>query len=307
MEFLRIWKHIGHYNDAMQRRLLIIGCGDVLERALPWLTRRFRVYTLCRSRERAAALRAKGVVPIQADLDNPSSLARLAGLADYVLHSAPPSPQSKDDPRTSRLLAALTRCTILPRRLVYISTTGVYGDCSGIRFNECRPCHPESDRAHRRVVAESVLRNYGRRSGCRISILRAPGIYAANRLPLQRIEKSTPVLVPSDDNYSNHIHANDLAMACCLALFRGLPGRVYHACDDSEWKMGDWFDKVADAYKLPRPPRLPYAQIQQTASPALWSFMRESRRLDNTRLKRELGMRLAYPTPDTLLDQLRKS
>ena len=291
----------------MQNRLLIIGCGDVLERALPWLKKRFRVYALCRSKERVAELRSKGVLPILADLDNPSSLARLRGLAEYILHAAPPAPKHKDDIRTSRVLATLTRSVILPRGLVYISTTGVYGNCGGIRFNECRPCHPESDRAHRRLAAETSLRSFGRRNGSRVVILRAPGIYAANRLPLERIENATPVLIASDDNYSNHIHADDLAMACCLALFRALPGRIYHACDDSEWKMGDWFDKVADAFKRPRPPRLPYLQMQQAASPALWSFMRESRRLDNTRLKRELGLTLTYPTPDKLLDQLRKS
>ncbi|PHV09733.1 NAD(P)-dependent oxidoreductase [Chitinimonas sp. BJB300] len=291
----------------MQRRLLIIGCGDVLERALPWLAKRFRIYALCRSKERAVAFRAKGVLPIQADLDNPRSLQRLAGLADCVLHSAPPAAEGKDDPRTSRLLAALARGSILPRSLVYISTTGVYGDCGGDRFNECRPCHPESDRAHRRVAAETALRAFGKRTGCHISILRAPGIYAANRLPLDRIGKATPALIPSSDGYSNHIHAEDLAMACNLALFRGKAGRVYHACDNSEWKMGEWFDKVADAFGLPRPPRLPYVQMQQVATPALWSFMRESRRLDNSRLTHELRLRLTYSTPDTLLDQLRKS
>ncbi|WP_245794151.1 SDR family oxidoreductase [Chitinimonas taiwanensis] len=307
MRFLDVGLRVGHYNGAMQRRLLIVGCGDVVERALPWLTRRFRVYAICRSAERATQLRALGVLPVRADLDQPTSLQRLAGLADVVLHSAPPATDQAGDPRTHRLLAALARGAILPRSLVYISTTGVYGDCAGAYLDETRPCRPESDRAQRRVAAEVDLRAFGRRSQCSVSVLRAPGIYAANRLPLERVRKATPALEADSDGYSNHIHADDLAMACCLALFRGKPGRVYHACDDSEWKMGEWFDKVADAHGLARPPRLPYAQMQAQASPALWSFMRESRRLSNTRLKRELGLRLRYPTPDTLLDQLRSS
>lgn len=295
-----------------KRRLLIVGCGDVARRALPWLTRRFRVMALCRSGEQAASLRALGVVPIIGDLDRPATLRRLAGLADYLLHSAPPPAEGHGDPRSKRLAAALARGAILPRGVAYISTTGVYGDCAGARFDESRPPRPESPRALRRVAAERVLRDFGRRNRCRVAIVRAPGIYARDRLPLERLHKGTPALSAGDDGFSNHIHADDLAMAAALSLWRGRPGRVYHACDDSEWTMGEWFDRVADAAGLARPPRLPRDEIVRQVSPALWSFMRESRRLINARLKRELRLRLRQPTPEALLaelraDQLRKS
>ena len=287
-----------------KRRLLIVGCGDVMQRALPWLTARFRVYALCRSTEQAQRLRSQGVVPVRGDLDQRHSLQRLAGLAEYVLHSAPPPNTGNNDPRSMRLAAMLAQGAILPRGLCYISTSGVYGDCGGALLTESQPCRPESARAWRRVAAETLLRCFGQRSACRVSILRAPGIYAADRLPLERLHKGTAALRPEDDGYSNHIHADDLAHAACLALFHGRQGRVYHACDDSRWKMGEWFDKVADTYRLPRPPRLSRAEAEQQVSPALWSFMRESRQLSNQRLTRELRLRLSYPTPQTLLDRL---
>ena len=286
-----------------RRRLLIIGCGDVAQRAVPWLAKRFKVYALTRTPESAASLRQLGVTPIMGNLDDAASLARLAGVAEWVLHSAPPPNAGTDDARTHHLLAALARGAILPRGFVYISTTGVYGDCVGTRIDETRPCHPESARAQRRVTAEAALRAWGRRHGG-VAILRAPGIYAADRLPIERIRQGSPALLPEEDGYSNHIHADDLAHAAALALFRGRTNRVYNTCDDTEWKMGDWFDRVADAYALPRPPRLSRVAMQANVSPALWSFMRESRRIANGRLKDELKLRLRHPTPDGLLASL---
>ena len=150
----------------------------------------------------------------------------------------------------------------------------------------------------RRVDAERLVRFAGR-SGLRASILRVPGIYAPNReggTPEARLRRGTPVLVPADDVYTNHIHADDLARACVAALWRGAPQRVYHASDDSDLKMGDYFDLAADLYGLPRPPRITRAQAQTDIAPMLLSFMSESRRMDNTRLHRELRVRLRYPT-----------
>ena len=277
------------------RRLLIVGCGDVVRRALPELTRQWRVYAL--TRERDAGLKALGVTQIVGDLDRPITLRRLAGLADAVLHSAPPAESGADDPRTRRLIAALSRGS-LPRRLVYISTSGVYGDCAGQRVDETRRPAPQTARAHRRVVAERLLRRLGRSGCCRVSILRAPGIYAADRLPLERLRRGSPVFERSEDSITNHIHADDLASACTAALLRGAANRIYNVCDDSRIAMGDWYDKLADAFDLPRPPRRPRAVVALEVSPLVLSFMAESRRLDNGRLKRELKVRLRYPTID---------
>ncbi|RZT04352.1 Nucleoside-diphosphate-sugar epimerase [Duganella sp. CF402] len=273
-------------------RVLIVGCGDVGMRLLPLLTPHFRVFATTSQPQRRAELRAAGAVPLVADLDHPASLRRLAGLAPWVVHLAPPPAEGALDRRTRNLTA------ILPEqgRLVYVSTTGVYGDCGGARFDESRPVAPRNPRALRRVDAESVLRRWAGGSGAALSILRVPGIYAADRLPLKRLREGTPALAEADDVYTNHIHADDLAAIIARALFRALPNRIYHAVDDSEMKMAEYFDAVADAHDLPRPPRLPRDELRQVVSPALLSFMSESRRLRNERIKRELGVRLRYPT-----------
>lgn len=194
-----------------------------------------------------------------------------------------------------RLLASLCRGKSLPQRLVYISTSGVYGDCGGELVPETRPLRPVTARARRRVDAERRLRRFGTRSGVCVSILRAPGIYAADRLPLERLQKGTPVLCAEDDVFTNHIHADDLAMLACAALRRGRPNRVYNACDDSHMKMGEYFDRVADRFGLARPPRISRSEAEKTISPVQLSFMSESRRLDNRRLHRELQATLRHP------------
>ena len=263
-----------------------------MRRALPALTRRWQVIALVRTID--PALRTLGVKQIHGDLDQPASLRRLAGIADAVLHSAPPPNEGEGDPRTKRLLATLARARSLPRHLIYISTSGVYGHCGGEVVRESRPCRASTARARRRVAAESLLR----RSAVRVSILRAPGIYAADRLPLERVRRGDPVLNADEDVFTNHIHAEDLAAACIAALERGGVNRCYNICDDSAERMGDWFDKLADAFGLPRPPRMARSEISTRLSPMLLSFMSESRRLDNTRMKRELKLRLRYPTID---------
>ena len=280
------------------QRLLIIGCGDVVRRALPWLTRRYRVYATVRRTEDAPALRALGVTPLLADLDRPESLRRLAGIGELLLHSAPPTDRGEEDNRTRRLLAALETRGSLPRRGVYISTTGIYGDCAGAEADETRTPAPKSARGRRRLHAESLLRAWGARRGVGIALLRAPGIYAADRLPTARIGRGDPVLRPLDDVHTNHIHAEDLAKIASLALSRGRPNRALNAVDDTRLTMGDWFDKVADTLGLPRPPRVSREDAMRILSPMTLSFMGESRVLANRRLKRELRYRFLYPDVD---------
>ncbi|HMY79668.1 MAG TPA: SDR family NAD(P)-dependent oxidoreductase, partial [Thauera aminoaromatica] len=184
----------------------------------------------------------------------------------------------------------------LPQGVVYISTTGVYGDCAGVRVDETRPCRAQTARGRRRVDAERRLRAFGRRNRVRVALLRAPGIYAADRLPLERLRRGDPVLAADEDVHTNHIHAEDLARIACLALFRAGPGRAYNASDDSGLRMGEYFDAVAERFGLARPPRMARAEIVRHLSPLALSFMSESRRLDNRRLKRELRLHLRYPT-----------
>lgn len=240
-------------------------------------------------------MRARGVTPIVADLDNGRTLSRLAGLGNAVLHSAPPQSDGARDLRTRRLAAAISRGRLPPRRLVYISTSGIYGDCEGAWVGEARPARPATARARRRADAEQVLRRLGRSLGVRVSLLRAPGIYASDRLPLERLRRRDPVLAPSEDVYTNHIHADDLARIAALTLFRGRPGRAYNAADDSALKMGDYFDLIADSFGLPRPPRVSRREAGERLGAASLSFMSESRRLSNRRMKQELRVRLRYP------------
>lgn len=283
-------------------RVLILGCGDVGLRLVPLLLPRYRVLAVTSNPERRAELRAAGAVPIVADLDAPLTLGRLARLAPTIVHLAPPQSEGRIDRRTRNLAA------ILPEgaRLVYVSTTGVYGDCAGASFDETRRVRPQNARAVRRVDAETVLRAWARRRHGKLSILRVPGIYAADRLPLERLHKGLPALVAQEDVHTNHIHADDLARICLAAMRAGAPNRVYHAVDDTDLKMGDYFDAVADAAGLPRPPRLPRSKLERSVSPMMLSFMSESRRLHNVRIKEELGVRLHYPEVQSLLAQWRE-
>ncbi|WP_061145580.1 NAD-dependent epimerase/dehydratase family protein [Caballeronia arvi] len=203
-----------------------------------------------------------------------------------------------DGPFSTSIRAASFRPGL---RFVYASTTGVYGDCGGAWIDETRPARPENERARRRVSAEKQLRAAGVGSGWRVSIARIPGIYAGNRLPIARIERALPALVESDDVYTNHIHADDLAAILVRALRRGRPQRAINASDDTDLRMADYFDRVADAYGLPRVPRITREEAQTRLEPITLSFMRESRRLSNARLKRELGYVLRHPTVDDFL------
>jgi nucleoside-diphosphate-sugar epimerase len=161
--------------------------------------------------------------------------------------------------------------------------------------DERRRRNPATPRAVRRADAEDALRRWGRSNGVAVSILRVPGIYAPGRLPLERLEKRIPALRAEDDGYTNHIHADDLARIICTALTHGRAGRVYNAADDTPMKMADYFDLVADHYGLERPRRISWREAQQEISPGMLSYMNESRRIANGRIRRELGVRLRYP------------
>ncbi|MDH2918841.1 MAG: SDR family oxidoreductase [Sideroxydans sp.] len=304
------------------QRLLIIGCGDVALRTIGLLTAHYQVLALIRNPARAEALRSMGVMPILGDLDARHSLQKLAGLADIVLHFAPPptnqtpsrSPflplageswrggrdTKNRDTRTQNLLAALSRGRF-PTQLIYISTSGVYGDCAGAWVDETTPINATNPRALRRVNAEQQVRAWATRNQVRASILRVPGIYAADRLPVDRLRAGTPAIRSDEDSYSNHIHADDLARIALATLRYGRANRTYHTTDDEQMKMGDYFDAVADAFHLPRPPRLPRSEVKNLVSPMLWSFMNESRRMANQRMKQELKIQLRYPTLNSVL------
>jgi nucleoside-diphosphate-sugar epimerase len=290
-----------HYRSLPRRfrrpAVVVLGCGDVGLRFVRAFSARARIVGVVRRADAADAVRAAGGVPMRADLDDRGSLRRLRGLAPRVLHSAPPPAEGRDDPRTRRALAALHGAA----SWVYLSTTGVYGDCGGASVDETRTVAPRNERAVRRVAAERRLRAAAARGAIRATVLRVPGLYALERLPIARLQRGTPALVDADDVYTNHVHADDLARIAWVALWRGRSQRTVHAVDDSDMKMGAYFDAVARAFCLPLPPRLARDALREAVSPMLWSFMSESRRLANRRLHRELRVRLRWPTVDGFL------
>ncbi len=288
--------------------LLIVGCGDVARRALPELQRRYRVTALVRSPD--PAIDAAGVGQIAGDLDDAASLAPLLGRAERIAHLAPPSAGGTLDTRMRSLLAALAprgRGAMLPRRFVYLSTSGVYGDCAGEWVDETRPPNPRTERAMRRLDAERALGDWGERNQVEIAILRVPGIYASDRLPLERLARGTPALRPEEDVYTNHIHADDLAGILVAALESARVGDVYNASDDGPMKMGEFFDLVADRSGLARPPRISREEAARLLPPELLSFMSESRRLSNRRMKTQLGVRLRYSTVRDGIPRIREA
>lgn len=272
--------------------IFIIGCGDIgLRVARLWQARGIAVQALARSAESAARLSAAGITPVTGDLDDSISLATLPINGATVYYFAPPPGQGETDPRMRAFVAAGLR----PARVVYISTSGVYGDRDGAWVDEDTPPAPATDRARRRLDAETVLRTWGRETGVRVNILRVGGIYGPGRWPLERLCAGTPVLREEECGYTNRIHADDLAAICVAAAERGGADRIYNVSDGSNGTMTQYFYAVADRFGLPRPPALTLAQAMQQLSPAMLSYLTESRRMDNRRLLSELGVTLRYP------------
>jgi nucleoside-diphosphate-sugar epimerase len=277
---------------------LIVGCGDVGRRVAGLLNPSSRVLALTSSVQRMAELQSKGITPLLGNLDEPHSLQRLAGVATHLVHMAPPPLQGHTDPRTRHLVQALAKRTA-PLSVVYGSTSGVYGDCEGAWIDETRAVNPTTPRAQRRVDAENWLQAWGRRGMPRVNLLRIPGIYALDReggTPRERLARGTPVLQAADDVYTNHVHADDLARATVLSLWRGPKLQTLNVNDDSDLRMADYMDLAASLWQLPKPPRISRLQAEKTLPPMTLSFMSESRRMNNQRLKQSLRFKLRDPT-----------
>lgn len=301
-------------------RTLVAGCGDVGLRILEQKTGgRTRIVATCRRAEQAHAIRERGACALQGDLGNPHFTRRLAALAaGGLIWLAPPPAQGSTDPWSRAMLLALGqrarrlvgRGSENPVTVVYVSTTGVYGDRQGRWTDESTPAQPANARAVRRVHAENAWRGRGPTGAPRlegvlkaVTVLRAPGIYADDRLPLDRLRAGTPAIVAAEDSWSNHIHADDLARLAWRARWKQRGRRVINAVDNHPTRMGDYFDQVADHFGMPRPPRLPREATKERVSPMMWSFMAESRRLRNTRLA-ELKLRLRYPDVQSCLNTI---
>lgn len=271
----------------------IIGCGDIGFRVAQLEQQNSRhVVGLVRSPPCVTRLEAHGMQALQGDLDHPDQLPTLPSQA-LVYYFAPPPPQGTVDRRMENFLQTLKQP---PRKIIYISTTGVYGDCKGAWVDETTTPTPGNDRAKRRLDAEKRLLAYQQKSGTPVVILRVGGIYGPGRLPLERIRQGAPVLCDEDSHsFTNRIHADDLARICIAAADKGEAGAIYNVSDGQPGTMAQYFNTVAHVFGLPAPPAIGLREARQRFSAEMLSYLDESRRIDNRKMLHDLGITLQYP------------
>ena len=282
--------------DKPFRQILIIGCGDIgLRVAKIWKKAGKTVFCVARSEASIDTFRQQHLHACQADLDNPASLASLPTRDALIYYFAPPPASGQQDSRMENFLNHLP-LDALPGRVVYISTSGVYGDQQGQLITEQTPTNPQVDRAKRRFHAETLLTQWSELTAVAVSILRVGGIYGPGRLPLQRIKDQVPMLHEHLSPQTNRIHADDLAQVCVAAATKGRAGEIYNVSDGSNSNMTEYFNTIADFYHLPRPPLVDWEEAEKTISAGMLSYLKESRRMDNTKMLNELGVTLIYPS-----------
>jgi len=279
-----------------RKTITIIGCGDVgIRVASRWQNSTEKIIGVVRSEESAEKLRRNKIEPIIADLDQPEKFPELPLKNALVYYFAPPNRSGVHDNRMRPFIAGIKPDNI-PEQIVYISTSGVYGDCGNKWVTEEQPVNPTTDRSKRRVDAENTLQNWAQDTSCAINILRVPGIYGPGRLPVDRVRNGEPVLRKEDAPISNRIHADDLAQAAENAARFGKPGAIYNISDGQPSTITEYYNTLADLLGVPRPPVITREQARRTFSPTRMSFLQESRRLDNTKMLRELRVELRYPS-----------
>lgn len=275
--------------------IYIIGCGDIgLRVAMLWLARGASVYALARNAAGATALQARSIKALCGDLDQPEKLPPPPAHS-VVYFFAPPPSRGVTDSRMRGFLDVLPNDR-LPARIVYISTSGVYGDVRGAWVTEESPVNPSADRSRRRLDAEQALQAWAARTAVPVVILRVPGIYGPGRLPVEVVKSGRPILSEAESMYTNRIHADDLANICVVAGEAKSPPGIYNVSDGHPGSMAQYFKAVADLLDLPRPPEVSMEEAKRVLSAEMMSYLTESRRVDNRKMLRELGMTLKYPT-----------
>lgn len=278
-------------------KVVIVGCGDIGARvAQRWLGRGAIVHGVVSTARSVDRLGKLGIDAQLLDLDQSVPLGGIEVNDALVYYFAPPPTQGRVDTRMRNFLVAVGEQR--PTRLIYLSTTGVYGDCGGALVSETAPPNPQTDRGRRRLDAEQAVREWSGRSGAGIVILRVGGIYGPGRLPLARIRAGTPVLHEHLAPATNRIHADDLAAVCEAAAEHGVAGQIYNVSDGQAGNMTQYFYAIADAAGLPRPPAVGWNEAERTMTAGMLSYLRESRRLDTRRMEQDLKVTLRYPTLD---------
>jgi nucleoside-diphosphate-sugar epimerase len=275
------------------QKILIAGCGYVGRRLAAALGTE-TILGLVRSDESCTELADLGIVPVQCDLARSMPLSLTTGGAD-IYYLLPPPKMGAEDALMANFLQALQRSGV-SRRIVYLGTTGVYGDCGGEWVDEQMPVRPVVDRALRRLDAEQQLRRWSEQSGSEVVILRVAGIYGPGKLPLQRLKSGKPMVAARFAPWTNRIHVDDLVQVLLAAMERGGDREIYNVTDGQPGNMADYFNQVADVAGLPRPPIVDPDEVGEQLSAGLRSYLAESRRIDNRKMLRELQVRLRYPT-----------
>ena len=294
-------------SNSGQNRIFIIGYGDIGSRvARLYKEKNYIVAGLARSPESCQMMQDDDVEPVTADLDNKDSLSGLSLAGALVFYFAPPPPTGVTDPRMANFLASLDSNNI-PRKIVYISISGVYGDQAGRRVTEKTPPNPGTDRAFRRLNAEDQLREVRNRLRVQVVILRVGGIYGPGRLPEQRIRNAIPVLHQELAPKTNRIHADDLARICVAAGKYGRDGEIYNVSDGCDSNMTEYFFQVASHLGLDRPPTVGWEVANRILSKGMLSYLRESRRMDNKKMLTDLHITLKYPTLDSGLSGISRT
>jgi nucleoside-diphosphate-sugar epimerase len=228
----------------------------------------------------------------QLDLDRRDRLRLELPDRYAVIYAVPPASDQPGDPRLHRFLTLLPHS---PARVVYLSTTGVYGNRDGERVDETSEPRPESARAERRLAAERLLAEWCMGRETTAVVIRVPGIYGPGRLGIEQLRKATPIIEEKEANPGNRIHVDDLATCCIAALSPDVPDGIYNV-GDGDHRSGSWFtSEVARQAGLPPPPTISFAEAQTTFSPMRLSFLRESRIVDTTKMREVLGVTPKYP------------
>ncbi len=243
---------------------------------------------------------------IQANLDQVASLSACPTRQAIVYYFAPPPQHGEIDSRLENFLAAI-QTDALPKRFIYISTSGVYGDCGGGWVTETSPLKPSTGRSKRRLAAEQTLRHWAKQHHVASVILRVGGIYGPGKLPLQRLQQGMTILSRHVAPVSNRIHADDLARICQAAVNAPNQHNIYNICDNHASSMSDYFIRVAEHAGLPAPSEVGWQQAETALSPTMLSYLRESRRMDNSKMLNELQVTLTYPDLESGLKACFKS
>ncbi|MBW2477588.1 MAG: SDR family oxidoreductase [Deltaproteobacteria bacterium] len=277
------------------KHITIVGCGDIGVRVSLLLQKQTcHVKAMARSGESAERLGAYRIEPILADLDDRDSLKKLNLTDQLVFYLAPPPGGGTVDSRMRNFCQAIGSGQV-PIKLLYISTSGVYGDCAGSWVTEDTPVHPQTSRAHRRLDAETTLCEWGQTYGVSTPILRVTGIYGPGRLPIARLQQRHPVLKEDESPLTNRIHAEDLAAICLDAARHGQHAEVYNVSDGRPGSMTEYFNTIADLLGIPRPPQISMADAKTQMTPMMLSYLCESRRMANNKMLSDLRVTLQYP------------